>query len=52
MACDGTGPGYDNRFLDTAKVLASNLPYLVVPLLLVARMWRPHPFTDATTPSA
>ena len=37
--------GVDYKFLDTAKVLASNLPYIVVPLLLVARMWRPHPFT-------
>ncbi len=24
--------------------LAFNLPYLIVPLLLGARMWRPHPF--------
>jgi hypothetical protein len=37
--------GVDYKFLDTAKVLASNLPYIVVPLLLMARMWRPHPFT-------
>ncbi len=36
----GLGPPPDNLPL----FLAFNLPYLIVPLLLGARMWRPRPF--------
>lgn len=43
-ACGPAGGGFDYRILNPAKVLAFNLPYLIVPLLLVARLWRPRPF--------
>jgi hypothetical protein len=44
-ACDGTCAGFtDYRFTDVAMALVYNLPYIVVPPLLVARMWRADPF--------
>jgi hypothetical protein len=36
---------YDYTFTNVPKALAYNLPYIIVPILLTARMWRPHPFT-------
>jgi hypothetical protein len=36
---------YDYTFTNVPKALAYNLPYIIVPMLLTARMWRPHPFT-------
>lgn len=36
---------YDYTFTNVPKALAYNLPYIIVPILLVARMWRAHPFT-------
>ncbi len=44
------GSDYDYTFTNVAKALAYNLPYIVVPILLVARMWRPHPFTRPAAP--
>lgn len=44
LAC-GLGSTYDYKFVNVAKSLAFNLPYPLVALLLVARMWRDHPFT-------
>jgi len=44
LAC-GPASGYDYKFVSAAKSLAYNLPYPLVGLLLVARMWRDHPFT-------
>lgn len=44
---------YDYTFTNVPKALAYNLPYIVVPILLTARMWRAHPFTRlAETTSA
>jgi hypothetical protein len=37
--------GYDYKFVSAAKSLAYNLPYPLVALLLVVRMWRDRPFT-------
>lgn len=34
-----------HRTLNAAKFLGFNLPYVVLPLLLLARMRRPLPFT-------
>ncbi len=36
---------YDYTFTNVPKALAYNLPYIIVPILLTARLWRPHPFT-------
>ncbi len=36
---------YDYTFTNVPKALAYNLPYIIVPILLAARMWRAHPFT-------
>jgi EXPERA (EXPanded EBP superfamily) len=41
---------YDYTFTNVPKALAYNLPYIIVPILLTARMWRPHPFTRLETP--
>jgi EXPERA (EXPanded EBP superfamily) len=42
MAC-GTDAGFDYQFVSATQSLALNLPYPIVALLLVARMWRPRP---------
>jgi hypothetical protein len=47
MAC-GADSAFDYKFLNASKSLAYGLPYPLVALLLVARMWRPHPFTRRT----
>ncbi|WP_052960252.1 emopamil-binding family protein [Mycobacterium sp. EPa45] len=39
------GTAYDYTFTNVPKALAYNLPYIVVPILLTARMWGAHPFT-------
>ena len=44
LAC-GADSAYDYKFVSAARSLAYNLPYPLVALLLVARMWREHPFT-------
>ncbi|MDH6247568.1 emopamil-binding family protein [Mycobacterium sp. OTB74] len=44
MVCGAAYTGFDYTFTDVPKVLLYNVPYIVIPLLLVARMWRPHPF--------
>lgn len=44
--CGAAYTGFDYTFTDVPKVLAFNVPYIVVPLLLVARMWRSHPFSE------
>jgi hypothetical protein len=44
LAC-GPDSAYDYKFVDAAKSLAFNLPYPLVALLLVVRMWRDRPFT-------
>jgi hypothetical protein len=44
VAC-GSGSTYDYTFASAAKSLAYNLPYPLMGLLLVTRMWRDHPFT-------
>ena len=46
--CDGACAGYDYRFTNVPLGLAYNVPYIVVALLLVARVWRPHPFSRPT----
>lgn len=43
-AC-GPDSTFDYKFANAALSLAYNLPYPVVALLLVARMWRERPFT-------
>ena len=45
MACGATYSGFDYKFLNIPAGLSLNLVHPVVALLLVARMWRPHPFT-------
>lgn len=40
----GPGSAYEYKFVSAAKSLAYYLPYPLVALLLVARMWRDHPF--------
>ncbi len=47
LAC-GPDSTYDYKFVSAAKSLAYNLPYPLVALLLVARMWRAHPFARRT----
>jgi hypothetical protein len=44
--CGAAYDGFDYTFTNVPKVLAYNLPYIAVPLLLVARMWRPRPFSS------
>jgi len=44
MAC-GPDSGFNYKFSNPTLSLALNLPYPLVALLLVARMWRDHPFT-------
>jgi hypothetical protein len=44
LAC-GPGSGFDYKSPSVLQSFAYNLPYPLVGLLLVARMWRPHPFT-------
>jgi hypothetical protein len=46
MVCGAAYTGFDYTFTDVPKVLVYNVPYIVVPLLLVARMWRSHPFCN------
>ncbi|WP_241011011.1 hypothetical protein [Mycobacterium camsae] len=41
----GPGTTFDYKFANPVLSLAYNLPYPLVALLLVARMWRDHPFT-------
>ncbi|MHA7650579.1 hypothetical protein ACX9NE_13130 [Mycobacterium sp. ML4] len=41
----GPGTTFDYKFVNAALSVAYNLPYPLVGLLLVARMWRDHPFT-------
>jgi hypothetical protein len=36
---------FDVKALNLGKVLAFNIPYAIIPLLLVARMWREKPFS-------
>jgi hypothetical protein len=43
-AC-GPDSTFDYKFVNAALSIAYNLPYPLVGLLLVARMWRDHPFT-------
>lgn len=44
LAC-GPGSGFDYKSPSALLSIAVNVPYPLVGLLLVARMWRPHPFT-------
>jgi hypothetical protein len=44
-ACHGRCTGFDYAFENAPKALAYNSPYILIALLLVARMWRPRPFT-------
>jgi EXPERA (EXPanded EBP superfamily) len=44
LAC-GPGSGFDYKAPSALTSIAVNGPYPLVGLLLVARMWRPHPFT-------
>jgi hypothetical protein len=43
LACGGSG--FDYKSPSALKSVAANGLYPLVALLLVARMWRPHPFT-------
>jgi hypothetical protein len=46
LACGpGPGSGFDYKSPSMPMSLAVNGPYPLIALLLVARMWRPHPFT-------
>ena len=36
---------FDVKALNLGKVLGFNMPYAIIPLLLVARMWRDKPFS-------
>ncbi|MGE2737178.1 EXPERA domain-containing protein [Mycolicibacterium vaccae] len=47
-ACGQECDGFDYAFANAPKVLAYNGPYIIVALLLVARMWKPKPFTGDT----
>jgi len=47
--CGAGYDGFDYTFTNVARVLAYNLPYIVVPVALTARMWRAHPFTRPPT---
>jgi EXPERA (EXPanded EBP superfamily) len=44
LAC-GPGSGFDYKAPSALTSISVNGPYPLVGLLLVARMWRPHPFT-------
>ena len=44
LAC-GQGSDFDYKSPSALKSVAVNVLYPLVALLLVARMWRPHPFT-------
>jgi len=44
LAC-GPGSGFDYKSPSAPQSIAVNVLYPLVALLLVARMWRPHPFT-------
>jgi hypothetical protein len=44
LAC-GPGSGFDYKSPNVLRSFAVNIPYPLVALLLVARMWRAHPFT-------
>jgi hypothetical protein len=44
LAC-GPGSGFDYKSPNPLMSVAVNVLYPVVALMLVARMWRPHPFT-------
>jgi hypothetical protein len=44
LAC-GSGSSFDYKSLNVLQSFAFSLPYPLVALLLVARMWREHPFT-------
>ncbi len=41
---------FDVRALNLGKVLGFNLPYVMIPMLLVARMWRGRPFSRRASP--
>ncbi len=45
-ACSTGCVDFDYGFQNATKALAYNSPYVLVALLLVARMWRSEPFTD------
>jgi hypothetical protein len=47
QAC-GPGSGFDYKSARPLLSVAVNVPYPLVALLLVARMWRAHPFTRRT----
>jgi hypothetical protein len=47
LAC-GPGSGFDYKAPSALMSIAVNVPYPLVALLLVARMWRAHPFTRRT----
>jgi hypothetical protein len=44
LAC-GPGSGFDYKSPNVLQSFAASVPYPLVALLLVARMWREHPFT-------
>jgi hypothetical protein len=44
LAC-GPGSGFDYKSPSVLQSFAMSVPYQLVALLLVARMWRAHPFT-------
>ena len=45
IACGDAYTGFDDKFLNVPAGLSLNLVHPLVALLLVARMWRAHPFT-------
>lgn len=45
IACGDAYTGFDDKFLNVPAGLSVNLLHPLVALLLVARMWREHPFT-------
>jgi hypothetical protein len=44
LAC-GNGSSFDYKTPNVLESFAFSVPYILVALLLVARMWRAHPFT-------
>jgi hypothetical protein len=50
-ACGDGYTGLDDKFLNVPAGLSLNLLHPMVALLLVARMWREHPFTRRDPPS-
>lgn len=45
IACGDAYTGFDDKFLNVPAGLSLNLLHPLIALLLVARMWRAHPFT-------